>query len=487
MSGTYVEAGKVLGMALRDKVGIRSLLYREDDGQGGLNRKKVFALVCKTLKDKDRLLQIAKRVPECGIERERNLERKWMRIVMLWDLLFGARKIQGGGRVKKQMMEYCAQFQEILKEKGWNSDENREKVPVNGRPLRFARVNTLKCSMDDIHAHFKQSGFNQVENEGAHFSPEENTYYVDRDISDLLVFSPNVDLHDDPFVTQGKLILQDKASCFTAAVLNPPPNVHVLDACASPGNKTTHIAAIMNSQGVVDAFERDQTRFQHLVKNVQLCVPLREMVRPHHQDFLAISSSDPLYQDVWGVIVDPTCSGSGLNMHRPESLLHSEKSGRTARTKAEALSKFQERILEHALRFPRVHKVVYSTCSIFEEENEEVVRRVLSKAEFSDSFEIENALPQWPQRGISKGKYPFASNCIRCFPNTHRMHGFFVASFVRKAVSNQEIESDEQKLFKEANQSIAPSEKKRCSPEASDKIQTSKKRRKKNKIFMKLK
>lgn len=78
-------------------------------------------------------------------------------------------------------------------------------------------------------------------------------FAIDEHISDLLLFPPDVQFSDDPLYHEGKIILQDKASCFPAFILAPPaqPGTAVIDATAAPGNKTSHLCALMHNQGKV--------------------------------------------------------------------------------------------------------------------------------------------------------------------------------------------------------------------------------------------
>jgi 16S rRNA C967 or C1407 C5-methylase (RsmB/RsmF family) len=75
----------------------------------------------------------------------------------------------------------------------------------------------------------------------------------DEHIPDLLLFSPQYQFHDDPTYKSGKIILQDKASCFPAVVLAPPTGEDsvVIDATAAPGNKTSHLSMLMCNKGKV--------------------------------------------------------------------------------------------------------------------------------------------------------------------------------------------------------------------------------------------
>lgn len=75
----------------------------------------------------------------------------------------------------------------------------------------------------------------------------------DDHIPDLLSFNPRCQFHDDVCYTTGKIILQDKASCFPSVVLDPPAKDDsiVIDATAAPGNKTSHLSALMANKGKV--------------------------------------------------------------------------------------------------------------------------------------------------------------------------------------------------------------------------------------------
>lgn len=92
-----------------------------------------------------------------------------------------------------------------------------------------------------------------------------------------------------------------------------------------------------------------------------------------------------------------------------------------------SLSHFQISILKHALSFPGVQRVVYSTCSIHHQENEMVVDEVMSQ--FKGKFYLKEACPDWTHRGI-KGN-PCWKECIRMSPDLDLTNGFFVACFER--------------------------------------------------------
>lgn len=115
------------------------------------------------------------------------------------------------------------------------------------------------------------------------------------------------------------------------------------------------------------------------------------------------------------------------------------------------LAGFQAKLLKHALSFPRVKRVVYSTCSVFAEENERVVHEVLQQV--GDRFYLKNILSQLPRRGLDTytlhGRkkaivFEEASKCIRLQPTADLTNGFFVACFQRrKTPVNVAVDDDD--------------------------------------------
>ena len=104
-----------------------------------------------------------------------------------------------------------------------------------------------------------------------------------------------------------------------------------------------------------------------------------------------------------------------------------DDSGATA-ARLEKLAKFQISIVKHALSFPSVERVVYSTCSVHQQENEDVVQEVLRS--FQGEFALEEVLPKWTYRGVTKD-FSDGNKCIRLSPENGLTNGFFVACFQR--------------------------------------------------------
>lgn len=92
--------------------------------------------------------------------------------------------------------------------------------------------------------------------------------------------------------------------------MNPPENVHCIDACAAPGNKTSHLSMILNNTGKVFAFDKDNRRLQ-LLKKLTSKAGCKN-INAQNLNFLDIDPNDPQYQYVEYILLDPSCSGSGI-------------------------------------------------------------------------------------------------------------------------------------------------------------------------------
>jgi putative methyltransferase len=336
---------------------------------------------------------------------------------------------------------------------------------------------------------------------------KENRKVVFQDdiVPGLLLFAPGTDLHKHVCVTQGQLIMQDKASCLPAVALQPQRDWTVLDSCASPGNKTTLLAALMFPKGLaneteeqaqqpeseqqqqeegkghIHAFELDEGRKHSLVKMIYRA-GAGQCITAHHQDFTQVDVHDAAYADVRGILCDPSCSGSGM-VHRLDQQYQREQE-RKVSSEAKQPSEYavlQHAIVSHALRFPHVQRVVYSTCSVYSEENECVVRDLLE--EFGGDFELYRVLPRWTRRGqaVEGLAQPLAELCVRADAQEDAMNGFFVAGFVRKTPasssstpSEQQQEGESKKQQKGKKSKKSKKKKRRRGSEAGQAVESAK-------------
>ncbi|KAF3446080.1 hypothetical protein FNV43_RR11259 [Rhamnella rubrinervis] len=411
------EAAKVLRVVLqgdgrRRAVGsIKSLVY----SPSVKNKKGTFALVCQTLKH----LFIIKEV----LKAASILNSKWKKqeeliYVIVYDILFGQAVLSTGDAEKflwrrKDVLQSALGFH--LKRRQVKTVQELvalHETPDVSKP-RYVRVNSLKLDVESAILELKKQ------------------YRVQKDdlVPDLLVLPPGIDLHDHPLVVNGSIFMQGKASSMVAAALGPKPGWEVLDACSAPGNKTVHVAALMKGEGKVLACELNKERVKRLEDTIRLSGATN--IEILHADFLKLNSNDPSYSKVRAILLDPSCSGSGTASVRLDHLLPSYAAGHTNDADEERLNKlaaFQRKALEHALSFPAVERVVYSTCSVHQIENEDVVKSVLPLAA-SYGFHLETPFPQWQRRGLPV--FEGSENLLRTDPVEDK-EGFFIALLVRK-------------------------------------------------------
>jgi 16S rRNA (cytosine967-C5)-methyltransferase len=209
--------------------------------------------------------------------------------------------------------------------------------------------------------------------------------------------------------SDGKIYFQDEASQLVAHILDAQPNESVLDLCAAPGSKTTHIATLqpkLKRLVVCDIHE-------HRLKVVR---ELAAKTGVEKLETLKLDATEELpFADgeFDKILVDAPCSGTGTLRRNPEiryritadDILH--------------LAEKQRRILVNAARVVRVGgRLVYSTCSVEKEENEFVVKDFLKK---QNTF------------GIVPAKLICENGTTRTFPHKHGTDGFFIAVFERKS------------------------------------------------------
>jgi 16S rRNA (cytosine967-C5)-methyltransferase len=219
---------------------------------------------------------------------------------------------------------------------------------------------------------------------------------------------------------QGLFYVEDEAAQLVPLILDPQPGERVLDACAAPGGKTTHIAACMNNRGVVVAMDHSADRLRVVAEN---CRRLGvSIVQSQMMDATALPTS-------WGaptfdrVLVDAPCSGLGVLRRQPEGKWRKE-AGMLLRHHAKQL-----RLLESVARVLRPGGVlVYSTCSTEWEETEAVIEAF---CEGQPQFVRDSVAPWLPAMARDLVS-PTGALCTS--PSPFDMDGFFVAR-LKKASS----------------------------------------------------
>lgn len=324
-----------------------------------------------------------------------------------------------------------------------------ELVEEDSTPVRWIRINTVLSNTEEFFKAPLIARLKPVDNivDG---TIQQGQIYTDIHVPHLYGIHPREKLANCELYKQGKIIIQDRASCFPATILNPQPGQKLIDCCSAPGNKTTHLASfVQGTPGSIDAFEKDAVRAKLLSKMVTTA-GCQKCIKINIGDFTKSNPDD--YPEVEGILVDPSCSGSGIfgRKHEDDAAAAASAEEETNRDDQKdkfrlyKLSEFQYHIVKHALMFGSAQKVVYSTCSIHDIENEEVVQKLLLDSQVAaEGWQLapkSRVLPLWERRGHAAAFSGFpesqraemADCVVRALPKVDGGIGFFAACFEKR-------------------------------------------------------
>lgn len=240
----------------------------------------------------------------------------------------------------------------------------------------------------------------------------------------LQIFDSQVPLGATPEYLAGHYILQAASSFLPVMALAPQEDERVLDMAAAPGGKTTHIAALMKNTGCVFANDANKDRAKGLIGNIH---------RLGVRNTVVCNYSALEFPKVMGgfdrVLLDAPCSGTGV--------IAKDASVKTNKTEADfmKLPHLQKQLILAAIDSVDHHSktggyIVYSTCSVTVEENEQVVQYALNKR--PNVKLVETGLV-FGKEGFTKigGKifHPSMKMTRRYYPHAYNVDGFFVAKF----------------------------------------------------------
>lgn len=216
----------------------------------------------------------------------------------------------------------------------------------------------------------------------------------------------------------GEMTIQDESSMLVAPILQVAPNHHVLDACAAPGGKTTHIATYLDKTqgGQVTALDIHPHKVKLIQQNADR-LHVADVVEARQLDAREVATTfEAATFD--RILVDAPCSGMGLIRRKPDIKYQKQASD------FEKLPTIQLEILESvAPTLKSGGLLVYSTCTILSAENEAVVAAFLAN---HPEFEL---APLTVNRRVQTA---VKENCLTIYPQTFHSDGFFISCLRKK-------------------------------------------------------
>ncbi|XP_063359881.1 28S rRNA (cytosine-C(5))-methyltransferase [Cydia amplana] len=443
----YKVAANIFKKVSTEGGSVKTLLY--DDKLRHFRINVLYALITETIKH---AADIDKMFESSGLITNEPRLDPWLAKVLTTELLFGKKALPGKSKPEQTIRSYKEKFEK------YTADHPEDSKTEAVRRPRYVRINTNLLTTSDAIRAFQDEEYRFVRCTSGSYNDYleqikglgEYDFTQDYHVKTVFVFSSGTKLHEHELYTENKIILQDKATTLAVHLLAPPPGSIALDMCAAPGMKTTQLAAYMRNEGKIYAVERNEDRYKTLCDFVEKTGS--KCVETIHKDALEIRRGD--YDDVEYILLDPSCSGSGM-----ELCVHNYiEPARLAK-----LTSLQEKFLKHAMNaFPNAKRIVYSTCSLFPEENERVVTNVVKTCRTKWRVQDVKELLKGQWNNFGSGMYGSMGNrCLYAKPDTDNTTGFFLAvidrdqkDFERKANKEKDAskvnnEDDSVSLFEE--------------------------------------
>jgi 16S rRNA (cytosine967-C5)-methyltransferase len=318
---------------------------------------------------------------------------------------------QAGVGAEKAALTYSMPqwlFERWSEQFGSESAEKMAETNLLSSPVT-ARVNTMLTSREEVLQKLELEGIMAEEGE---LSPE-----------GIIIkegYLPESNVYKEGLVT-----IQDESSMLVARAVEPIPGEQVLDACAAPGGKSTHLAELMNGKGKVVSLDLHAHKIDLIKKqadrlgleNIEASVLDARKAAERYE----VSSFDK-------VLVDAPCSGFGVIRKKPDL-----KWSKTA-DDVKRLSTIQKDILESASQMVKAGgTLVYSTCTVDKEENSMVAEWFLkSHPEFEWDPRFSEKMPEAIKTFIIEGR-----SDLQIMPHYFNSDGFYIAAYRKKTTGGE--------------------------------------------------
>ena len=237
------------------------------------------------------------------------------------------------------------------------------------------RVNALKCSRDDYLQRLEDVGM---------------TASVTQYSAQGIILDKPVDVVELPGFKQGMVSVQDEAAQLAASLLELAPNQHVLDACCAPGGKTCHILESMSALQSVVAIDLEQQRLKRTDDNLQRLGLKARLIAADVGDTDQWWDQTPFER----ILLDAPCSASGVIRRHPDIKLLRKHAD------IDKLADIQHYLLSKVWStLARGGILVYATCSVFTQENDQVIERFLAEQKEASLLTIEASWGQTTEYG----------------------------------------------------------------------------------------
>lgn len=281
--------------------------------------------------------------------------------------------------------------------KEFGSEQATKLLEFNNEiPKLTMRINTLKTTKEEM--------ANELQNLGI-------DYEFSKKIPECVMLENHPPLNKLDFLQKGKCQIQEFSSMLVSYILDPQKGDTVLDLCAAPGGKTTHLAEKMGNAGEILACDIHPHKINLIRENAHRLGIKIIKAREFNGKYIGYNFKNHFDK----ILVDAPCSGLGVLRKKVDSRL---------RKKEEDLKKLpplQLEILNSASKSLKIGgTLVYSTCTILQEENEKIIKKFLL---LNDNFVLEDAHPYLP----FKLKHKQGEKMIKIIPYEKKTDGFFIA------------------------------------------------------------
>lgn len=262
-----------------------------------------------------------------------------------------------------------------------NDEKEVEQICKNSniKPKVTIRVNTLKTNKQELIKKLREKNIECKE-------PQEK-------LDDFLILEKVKNIENVNEFKQGYFTIQDISAGKTAKILNPQPGEIVLDACSAPGGKTTYMAELMKNKGKIEAWDIHEHRTKLVERNAQRLGI--NIIETKVKD--ASLYDESLKEKFDKILLDVPCLGIGVIKRKPDIKWQRKPED------IEKITEIQKKILNNCSKYLKKDgAMVYSTCSILKEENQDVVDKFLKENSgfYIESNEVRNILPNQEEDGF---------------------------------------------------------------------------------------